>query len=98
MRIEQPSPRWVGSVVTRRSIFLSSTLMLTRPSCGTRFSAMSMSDMSFTRETTPEIIRLGTRAVSCSTPSTLKRTLISLSSGSKWMSEAPSPTAWASTE
>ena len=42
--------------------------------------------------------RFGTRAVSCSTPSTLKRTLISPSSASKWTSEAPSATAWASTE
>ena len=51
---------------------------------------MSMSLMIFTRETTPEIIRFGTRAASYSTPSTRKRTRISPSSGSKWMSEAPS--------
>ena len=42
------------------------------------------------RETTPETIRFGTRAASCRTPSTRKRTRISSSSGSKWMSDAPS--------
>ena len=46
------------------------------------------------REITPATIRFGTRAVSCSTPSTRKRMRISPSSGSKWMSEAPSATAW----
>ena len=45
----QPSPRWVGRVVMRRSTLRSSTLTQTRPSWGTRFSAMSMSLMIFTR-------------------------------------------------
>ena len=76
----------------------SSTVTLTRPSWGIRFSAMSMSAISFTLETTPAIIRFGTRADSYSTPSTRKRTRISPSSASKWMSEAPSFTACASTE
>ena len=50
--------------------------------------------MILTRETTPATIRFGTRAASWSTPSTRKRTRMSPSSGSKWMSEAPSETAW----
>ena len=95
MRIVAPSPRWVGSVVTRRSMRRSSTATLTRPSWGTRFSAMSSSLMIFSREITAPIIRFGTWAASLSTPSTRKRTRSSPSSGSRWMSEAPSPTAWA---
>ncbi len=46
------------------------------------------------RETTPETMRLGTRAASWSTPSMRNRIRISPSSASKWMSEAPSVTAW----
>ena len=34
MRIVAPSPRWVGTVTTRRSTLRSSTLTATRPSCG----------------------------------------------------------------
>ncbi len=95
MRIVAPSPREVGRVVTRRSMRRSSTETLTRPSCGTRFSAMSSSLMIFSREITALIIRFGTWADSFSTPSTRKRIRSSPSSGSRWMSEAPSPTAWA---
>ena len=54
--------------------------------------------MIFTRETVPAIIRRGIWVVSRSTPSTRKRTRISRPSGSKWMSEAPSSTAWAMIE
>ena len=87
----QPSPLCeVGSVVMRRSTFRSSTFSETRPSCGTRFSAMSMSLMILMRETTPATIRFGTRAASIRTPSTRKRTRISPSCGSKCTSEAPS--------
>ena len=93
MRTVAPSPRSVGTVTTRRSILRSSTLTATRPSWGTRFSAMSSSLMILMRETTPATIRLGTRATSLSTPSTRKRTRMSFSSGSKWTSEAPSLTA-----
>ena len=64
MRIVAPSPRWVGRVVIRRSTLRPSTLTLTRPSWGTRFSAMSSSLMILTREITPETIRFGTRAAS----------------------------------
>ena len=74
----------------RRSL----TLTATRPSCGTRFSAMSSSLMILIREITPATIRRGTRAASLSTPSTRKRTRMSFSSISKWTSDAPSVTAW----
>ncbi len=93
MRIVAPSPRWVGSVVTRRSTRLSSTVTPTRPSCGTRRSAMSSSLMILIREITAETIRRGTWAASWRTPSTRKRTRMSSCSGSKWMSETPSLTA-----
>ncbi len=78
----------------RRSTRRFSTETLTRPSWGTRFSAMLRSLMIFTREITALTIRFGTWAASRRTPSTRKRTRISSSPGSKWMSEAPSPTAW----
>ena len=54
--------------------------------------------MIFTRETMPGTMRRGIWVVSRSTPSTRKRTRISRPSGSKWMSEAPSSTAWAMIE
>ena len=54
---------------------------------------MSSSLMILMRETTPATIRFGTRALSCRTPSIRKRMRMSPSSGSKWMSDAPSATA-----
>ena len=54
--------------------------------------------MIFTRETRPAIMPRGTVVVSLTTPSTRKRTRIDLSSGSKWMSEAPRSTASATIE
>ena len=65
---------------------------------GSRRSAMSRSAMIFMRETVPATIRRGMCVLSRSTPSTRKRTRMSRSSGSKWMSEAPSSTACAITE
>ena len=52
--------------------------------------------MIFSREITAPIIRFGTCAASFSTPSMRKRIRSSPSSGSMWMSEAPSPTDCAS--
>ena len=89
-----PSPSTRGMVTTRVSMACFSTVSDTRPSCGTRFSAMSRSAMIFTREITPAIMRRGIWVVSRRMPSTRKRTRISRPSGSKWMSEAPSSTAW----
>src|SRR5664280_743897 len=88
------SPHTVGSVATRRSIFLPLVFTDIRPSCGTRRSAMSMSDMILSRETTPAWILFGERITSCRTPSIRKRTRMSCSVGSMWMSEARSLIAW----
>ena len=54
-----PSPSTRGMVTTRVSIACPSTVSDTRPSCGTRFSAMSRSAMIFTREIVPAIMRRG---------------------------------------
>ena len=97
-RITIDSPRTVGSVATRMSMWRPSTFRPTRPSWGMRFSAMSRSAMIFTRETRPAIMPRGTVVVSLTTPSTRKRTRIDLASGSKWMSEAPRSTASATIE
>ena len=93
-----PSPSTRGIVTMRVSMAWPSTVSDTRPSWGTRFSAMSSEAMIFTRETTPAVMRLGIVVVSRSTPSTRKRTRMSRPSGSKWMSDAPSSTAWAMIE
>ncbi len=87
------SPWTVGSVTTRMSIGLPSTLRPTRPSCGSRRSEMSSSHMILMRETTPGTIRPGIFAISSSTPSTRMRTRISRASASKWTSDAPWVTA-----
>ena len=66
---------------------------------GTRFSAMSRSAMILMREIDARRpCGAGPWCSRCSTPSTRKRTRMSLPSGSKWMSEAPSSTAWAMIE
>ena len=70
MRMTQDSPQEVGSVTTRRSMRLVSSSMVTRPSCGTRRSAMSSSDRILMREMTVGTIFAGTEAASMSTPST----------------------------
>ena len=88
------SPHTVGSVATRRSIFLPFAFTESRPSCGIRRSAMLMSAMIFSREMTPDWIVLGERMTSCSTPSMRNRTRRSRSAGSMWMSDARSWIAW----
>jgi hypothetical protein len=69
MRITTFSPYCAGSVATRRSIALPSTTVETRPSCGTRRSAMSRSDRILIREVTAGTADTGTIAASWSTPS-----------------------------
>ncbi len=93
-----PSPSTEGMVTMRMSTALPSTVSETRPSCGSRFSAMSRSPMIFTRETVPGTMRRGIVVRSWSTPSTRKRTRISRPWDSKWTSEAPSWIAWAMIE
>ena len=50
------SPHTVGSVATRRSTGRPSWVTDRRPSCGLRFSAMSIDDMIFRREMMPSWI------------------------------------------
>ena len=64
------SPYTVGSVATRRSSGRPPTVRPTRPSWGTRRSAMSRSAMIFTRLATPFARRNGTAVTVRSTPST----------------------------
>ena len=55
---------------------------------------MSISAMTFSRDTTPAVMERGWRMRSCSTPSMRKRMRRSCSVGSTWMSDARSCTAW----
>ena len=97
MRITTDSPRTTGRVATRRSTKWPSTDRPIRPSCGERFSAMSSSAMILIRDTRPDVRWRGTVVESNTTPSTRKRTRMSVARGSKWMSEAPRRTASAIT-
>ena len=87
------SPYTVGSVDTRRSMSLSRTFTLKRPSWGTRRSVMSRPDMTFTRLMTAACSSRGTVSMSRSRPSMRMRTENSVSRGSMWMSLARSVTA-----
>ncbi len=49
MRMTQSSPCAVGTIETRKSMVRPFRRSLKRPSCGTRFSAMSSSDMTLIR-------------------------------------------------
>ena len=94
MRMTTFSPHTVGRVATRRSIMRPPWLTDSRPSCGLRRSAMSMSAMIFRREMTPFWMFFGARCISCITPSMRYRTPRSNSPGSMWMSLARSWMAW----
>src|ERR1043165_8063345 len=59
-----------------------------RPSCGRRFSAMSMRHIVLRREVMARLTSFGTRWISCSTPSMRKRITAFSRSGSMWMSLA----------
>ncbi len=87
------SPCPVGSVETRTSMARPPTRSVMRPSCGRRFSAMSIAAMILMRDTSAACsARLG-RTTSRSVPSTRKRTSDDCSKGSMWISEAPSRAA-----
>ena len=89
------SPKTVGNVATRRSIFFPPTFIEILPSCGTRFSAMLRSAITFMRLIRPFWMFLGAGGIgSIKTPSTRKRIRRSCSRGSIWTSEARSATAW----
>src|SRR3954464_13526697 len=70
MRMTTDSPWTLGSVTTRRSTWWPSMFSPTRPSCGTRRSAMSRSLMIFTRLMTPETMGRGQVREPWSTAST----------------------------
>ena len=91
------SPHTVGRQLTRagRSCGPRDTTE-SRPSCGMRRSAMSMSLMIFSREMTADWISLGAGAISLSTPSMRNRMRMLFSLGSTWMSDALSEIAWLS--
>src|SRR4029077_5943668 len=55
MRMTASSPCTLGMIETRKSIVLPGMRSLKRPSCGTRFSAMSSSAMTLMRE----LVQLG---------------------------------------
>ena len=88
------SPHTVGRQLTRRSILRPRDTTDSRPSCGMRRSAMSMSLMIFSREITADWISLGAGAISFSTPSMRNRMRMLFSLGSTWMSDAESEIAW----
>jgi hypothetical protein len=50
IRMTASSPCTLGMIETRKSMVLPGTLSLKRPSCGTRFSAMSSSAITLMRE------------------------------------------------
>ena len=74
IRITIFSPNSVGSVLMRKSIALLPNLSFMRPSCGTRFSAMSRREMTLMREASLSLIAIGGWVISRSSPSTRKRT------------------------
>ena len=59
----------IGSVEMRRSIDFPRTIIFTRPSCGSRRSAMSSRAMILIRETTAARSRSDSGALSCKMPS-----------------------------
>ena len=75
IRITIFSPNSVGRVLTRKSITRSGPILsFIRPSCGTRFSEMSMREMTLMREASLSLMATGGEAISRSSPSTRKRT------------------------
>ena len=69
------SPNKVGKVLTRKSMTLSGpTFNFMRPSCGTRFSDISIREMTLIREASLSLIATGGDAISRNSPSILKRT------------------------
>ena len=83
------SPWTLGMIETRKSIVLPGIRSLKRPSCGTRFSAMSSSAMTLMREMIElwNCFAIG-RIAGCSTPSIRYFTCTASSCVSMWMSLA----------
>lgn len=83
-------------VDTRTSIARPPSSSAIRPSCGTRFSAISSRAITLIRETSSEASLRPGRNISCNVPSTRKRITRLFSNVSMWISEAPSLIASAS--
>ena len=83
------SPCTLGMIDTRKSIVLPGIRSLKRPSCGTRFSAMSSSAITLMREMIElwNCLAIG-RIAGCSTPSIRYFTWTASSCVSMWMSLA----------
>jgi hypothetical protein len=89
MRITASSPCTDGMIETRKSIERPAILTRKRPSCGTRFSAMSSSDITLMRLMIVAWCSLAIGFIAgCSTPSIRYLITTSLSRVSMWMSEA----------
>ena len=83
------SPCALGMIETRKSMVLPRTRSRKRPSCGTRFSAMSSSAITLMREMIALCDRLAIgRLAGCSTPSMRYLTITASSWVSMWMSLA----------
>ena len=89
MRMTASSPCALGMIETRKSMVLPRTRSRKRPSCGTRFSAMSSSAITLMREMIAlcEALAIG-RLAGCSTPSMRYFTTTASSWVSMWMSLA----------
>ena len=83
------SPWTLGMIDTRKSMVLPGIRTLKRPSCGTRFSAMSSSAITLTREMIALwcCLAIGCMA-GCSTPSMRYLMCTASSAVSMWMSLA----------
>ena len=84
------SPSTVGMLETRRSISRPSATRCTRPSCGSRFSEMSIRPTTLMRDTSAACIARGGVIMVRRAPSTRWRICVLSRSGSMWMSLAPS--------
>ena len=98
MRITTLSPCSVGIVETRKSISFPPIRSFTRPSCGSRLSAMFSRAMILIRERIAVWSRRGGDSTSSRIPSIRYRTRSAFSYGSKWMSLAPRSIARAMTK
>jgi len=90
MRSTASSPKMLGRIDTRTSISPPRIVTLKRPSCGTRVSAMSSSDITLMREMICSACSRPESSATCdSTPSMRYLMASSLARDSMWMSLAP---------
>ncbi len=92
-RITTDSPYCTGMVEIRTSTSRPRTFMLKRPSWGRRFSEMSSPATSLRRSTSAWAMRTSLRMFSWRMPSIRWRIRSTFSSGSIWISDAPTCTA-----